>query len=399
MTKFLTAPSQLSRKPYILLFSVFLLFFPSFLGFQPFFPKSVQNIFLIVRFIFIPVAVLFYFRSNINFIIIFIFILFFSIPIVFNNLFSKDELIINSLVLFASFFYFKLGCYLTEIKEDFSKYFRFLLLGVILFNLLTILIYLLVVNGFIDVMDIYETIQRDNDPTIFRFSMGNSIELPFIMTCIVYCCVKVLPNNFLSIISTLLNLIVVLISQSRLVIFMALIVFLQQIFSTKTVTIKKLIFLIILSVFLLIFWEDFVVLILSIYDRFQGNDYGSKEDRLFLFDKFLDKLNPLNLLFGNGFSSSTDLVQASTGEYRTIESFFLQMIYEFGILGSILFLFIYFVDKYKIFIPAFSNVFLMLVYVQVLFFLPLFSGFPIVMFLFGQNSIEHRFSKVSMTNA
>jgi uncharacterized membrane protein YsdA (DUF1294 family) len=373
------------------------LFFPAFLGFQPFLPKIFQNIFLLIRFTFIPVAVLFNYRKKIDFLPIFVFLLFFSISIVFNNVFKKDELMINSLILFASFFYYKLGYYLTEINDDISKYFRYLLIGVTLFNFLTILVYLLIVNDYIDVLDIYETIQRDNDPTTFRFSLGNSIELPFIMTCIVFCCVKVLPNNYLSIISTLVNLIVVLISQSRLVIFMALLLFFKQIFTTKAT--NKLIFLMILCAFLFVYWEDFVGLVLSIYDRFQGNDYGSKEDRIFLFDKFLDKVNPLNLLLGNGFLSSTDLVQASKGEYRTIESLFLQLVYEFGFIGCLLFLSIYFIDKHKVYKPSFSNVFLLLVYVQVLFFLPLFSGFPIVMFLIGQNSLEHEFSKASLTNA
>jgi uncharacterized membrane protein YsdA (DUF1294 family) len=392
-----TVTSQFSRKPYFLLFAIFLLFFPTILGFQPFLPKTVQNLFLLVRFILIPVAVLFYYRSNINLLTLIVFFLFFSISIIYNNIFRKDELMINSLILFASFFYFKLGFYLTEIKEDISRYFKYLLIGVTLFNFLTILVYLLIVNDFIDVMDIYETIQRDNDPTIFRFSLGNSIELPFVMTCIVFCCVRGLPNNYLTIISTLVNLIVVLISQSRLVIFMALILFFKQILSSKAG--NKLIFLVILCALLLFYWEDFVGLILSIYDRFQGNDYGSKEDRIFLFDKFLDKVNPLNLLLGNGFLSSTDLVQASKGEYRTIESLFLQLVYEFGFIGCLLLLSIYFIDKHKVYKPVFSNVFLLLVYVQVLFFLPLFSGFPIIMFLIGQNSLEHEFTKAQLTNA
>ena len=88
-------------------------------------------------------------------------------------------------------------------------------------------------------------------------------------------------------------------------------------------------------------------------------------------------------MIGSGLTSSLDLIKSYTGEYRTIESVLIQILYELGILGTLLFFANLVIGKKKLYFPVIFDLVIILMYVQMFLFLPIFSFMPFVFLLFG----------------
>jgi hypothetical protein len=203
--------------------------------------------------------------------------------------------------------------------------------GISLLNAVTLLVLVAATMGLIDIVALFEPLQRDLDFGLARFSLGNPIEVPFISCALLYAALRHAPANSSYIGASFLNLATAVISESRIVVLIALLMFVGQWMRSqpvaKIVSVSALIGLLALN------WELLVPLVDSITARFSGQDFGSGEDRAFLVSVVLQGLDPLTLLIGNGLTSGAELVRKVAGTYRTVESSLLQLLYELGIFG------------------------------------------------------------------
>ena len=292
---------------------------------------------------------------------------------------------INSLSIFSSIPLFILGKYLIESNKNFHS-FIYLVYGVTAFNLITISLFIFILLGIIDISTIYEIVSRTNDTIygVYRFALGNAIEVPFIMTTLLFTGIILYEredNEKLFLFPTFINLLVSLISQSRIVIIIALIIFIYQFIKTSFLN-KILIFL--FSLIVIISFSLYVdEIILSLVERLSGDDAGSADNRLILFETFLDNFLTNNFLFGNGITSSYQLNYIAYGIYATGESVVIEILYDTGILGVILILFPLIKNNFKYLFFGKYNFTLIFIYIQIMFLLPIFSSMLFVSFLFG----------------
>jgi hypothetical protein len=235
-------------------------------------------------------------------------------------------------------------------------------------------------NNLIDLNTFFEIAGKENVET-FRFSIGNPIEIPLFVTSLLYASIKLLPPSQTHLTSATINFAVTLISQSRIMVIIALLIVVRELMKSnfKIKVFALTILVISLPYLATLFGEEF----LSYIDRLSGNDAGSADDRAFLFQIFFNNLNLVNIFTGNGITSSLDLIKQYTGDYRTIESVLVQLLYEIGIIGSTIFAINVFFDKKKVYIPIFWDFIVFLTFIQMFLFLPIFTLMPFVFFMFG----------------
>ena len=357
------------------------------IGFQSFLPKVIETPFLYFKLILLPLIILYFLKSKKNFLwisIIFIYtlILFVLYPPVNLNVYK-----LAFLSIFSSIPMYSLGKYLVNSKYDLNV-FKYVIYGVNFFNLSTILILVLISLNILDLYEIYLQVGREDDEWngLFRFALGNAIEVPLTMTCLIFSSILLIKNkneNEVFILSTLLNLVVALISQSRLIIIIALLLFLFQI--KKSSIYLKIFTISIVSIVVYYLGFFFDRLSSSVLDRFSGYDSGSFNERFNLLNYFFDSFWDNNFLIGNGLTSTSEMLRSNFGEFRTIESMFFEVLYDFGFLGFLIILapiifnnLIFFKNvKYKL--P------LIFLFLQSMFFLPMYTSMMFVFFAFGVN--------------
>lgn len=330
-----------------------------------------------------PLIILFYCNNSRNILWVALIILYMIILSVIFPPKYFDDFKLNFLSITASLSFYILGKKLTYRLADNSD-FNFLAYGVNIFNIISLILYILIYLGLIDISVVYEVIFREDEADIFRFSLGNAIEMPFTMTCLLFSSIVLNRGSQSFIFSTFLNLLLAFISQSRIVVLMAFVLFMYEFFNMelryRTLT------GILIFILLLCLSTELSDLFNSILDRFLGNDAGSKEERTMLFYLFDKGLGFQEFIIGSGLSGSSVLRYNLTRVYGSIESVFFQLLYELG----------FFVTSF-IFIPILKSnwnmvlggryrIALVLVYIQLLFFLPVFTSMIACFFLFGASS-------------
>ena len=203
--------------------------------------------------------------------------------------------------------------------------------GISLLNVVTLGVLSAATMGLVDLAALIEPLQRDLAFGLARFSLGNPIEVPFVASAVLYAALRHGAANRGHIGAASLNLATAAISESRVVVLIALLIFaerwLRSSLRAKLVSTAVMIGL--------VGWSEELLmpLIESITARFAGEDFGSGDDRAFLVNTVLRGLDPLTLWAGNGLTSGAELIRQVAGTYRTVESVLLQMVYEIGVVG------------------------------------------------------------------
>ena len=376
-------------------FKLVLLLAPLLIGLQSFLPKNIETILIYLKFIVLPIVFIYFVKTKKNilwFYLVTMYLIILSI-INFNIKFEIFQLVFLSI--FSSIPYYLIGKFLVNSNYNLSN-FKYLIYGVNLFNITTLLILILITFGYLELSYFFEIVNRIGigDTTTARFALGNAIEIPFVMTCILFGGIilsKKKDNNLSFIYSTFLNLSISVISQSRIVIIISLILFVYELFSIGKY--KKIIFaLLLLPVFYYIFPLSDDIIFTSTIERFSGNDSGSKNERLILLNIVLDNFWGNNFLFGNGLTSSTLLIKEVYGIYRTVEVFILEILFEIGIIGFFLIVFPIIKSNLYSLLKGNYRLALLFVYVQLFFFLPISPAMIFAFFLFGVSSNNRKFS-------
>ncbi len=254
--------------------------------------------------------------------------------------------------------------------------------GISLLNAVTLGVLGAATLGLIDLATLFEPLQRDLDFGLARFSLGNPIEVPFVASAVLYAALRHAPADQGHLGAALLNLTSAAISESRVVVLIALLIFAEQWLRSrpgaKLVSTAALLGLLAWS------GELLMPLVESISARFAGQDFGSGEDRAFLVDAVLHGIDPLTLWAGNGLTSGAELIRQVAGTYRTVESALLQMVYEIGVVGLAIV-----VAALRVGLPPhrpaspWMHPVTFLLWVQLLLFLPVSNLIPMAAFALG----------------
>lgn len=363
-----------------LILSIFLLLIPLLIGLQPYTPRFLEIIIIYTRLIIGPLLIIFFLRSRVNFnwIVILTIYLIISSLIYLPPVFDDFKLMfLNST---AAVTFFMLGKYLTK-ENIYNFQFRYLAYGVNVFNIISLAIYFLISVNALNVKEVYAQLDRPLDIDLTRFALGNAIELPFGMTCFLFAAIVLSKNNETFIISTFLNLILAIISQSRVVVIIATFLFLYEFLKSNLKT-RTFLLIVLLALFPLIV-DHFIPIINSIIDRLQGNDQQSGHNRLFYLLTVLKNFDLSGLIFGHGFTSSSVLIRDILGEYKSVESVLLQLLYDIGLVGFLILFLPVFYSNFRPLVQGQYKIALLMVYVQLMLFLPVNGYMPFAFFLFG----------------
>jgi hypothetical protein len=368
---------------YFLNVLVFLI--PVFLGLQSFLPKYLETIFIALKLVFFPLLIFFLVANEVHKTFVVLLIVYFLILFFLNWPYDLYDFEQTFLSLFASFSYFIFGESLF-IKRPFVGLEKFLALGVGMFSAVTLVLYSLIYLGFIDIFSVYSEVGRDDEIDLFRFSLGNAIEVPFTMSCVLLSSILLNRgrNNF--IIVSALNLICAFISQSRIVVLIALLILINE-FKQASGKSKLLFSIFLSSVIYFIPFELFTDIWNSSLERFTGNDAGSKDNRIEFLYVFLQGFDLKNFFIGGGLTYSSQVMKNIYGSYQTLESVYLQLLFDSGFFISSLIIFP--ILKRLFNLTFFSNVSVVLklgilfVAVEIFFFLPYYTSMIAAFFVFS----------------
>jgi hypothetical protein len=376
--RILTIKTKFKTNTLLLVSSLILI--PLMIGFQPYTPRFLEVVIIGLRLIIGPLLIIFYLRSNSNFnwIIILIAYLVISSLIFLPPVFDDFKLMFLNTT--ASVAFFMLGRQI--LNSDESRYkFRYLAYGVNLFNIISLIVYLLVAIDILNIRAVYSLINRPLDVDLSRFALGNAIELPFGMTCFLFSAIVISDRKEPFIFSTTLNLTLALISQSRVVIIIALLLFFYEFMKCNWKTKTIFIFLFLCMIPFVI--DTFQPILNSIIARLKGNDFNSGHIRLYYLLTVLKHFDLGGLFLGHGVTSSSVLMKEILGQYKSVESVLLQLIYDIGLIGFlVLFLPVFFYD-FNYLVKGQYRLALIFVYIQLLLFLPVNGYMPFTFFLFG----------------
>lgn len=357
-----------------------LLVIPSLIGLQPFLPRFLEVIVILLRLVIFPLLIIFYLRKNANFNWIAILTAYLLIlTLVFPPpLFNDYKLMFLNITTSVTFF--MLGNYLVNRKGDNSD-FKYLAYGVNAFNIISIAIYFLIAVNLVDIRDIYDHIRRPLDFNLSRFALGNAIELPFGMTCLLFTSILLVNRKEPFIFSTSLNLLLAIISQSRVVVIIALILFIHEFLKSNWKI--KAVFIIIFILLIPLIVRHFEPILNSFIDRLKGHDLGSTHNRLAHVKTILNNFDFFGFVFGHGLTSSSVLLKLTEGAYKSVESVILQLVYDIGIFGFFIFFAPVFYWNSLYMINGKHRLSLLFVYLQILLLLPVNGFMPFTFLLFG----------------
>jgi hypothetical protein len=228
---------------------------------------------------------------------------------------------------------FRFGAWLGPHPHS-QQFWRALVVGVTLANLISMAIFGALLGGHLDPIAFLESINKDDprEQGLNRFSLGNAIEMPFMLTALLYAGVVHSRRSTGYAFPATLNLVAAVVSQSRLVILMALLVLLRELIRSRPST--RFTVLACSAALVAAGWEQVGALGESILLRLSGEDYGSTDDRTFLFGHVISAIEPRHLFFGDGLTSAASLLDRTIREYRTVEAVLLQLPYEIGLVGA-----------------------------------------------------------------
>lgn len=367
--------------------NLLLFFLPFLIVFQPFFLKEIQYILISIKLIIIPVWILFNIKRSSNFIWIFVVIAYFTSNLFFlTDINSESKPVTIYLNVLSSLLYFVAGCFIVINNKYYNL--KYLNYGVNLFNLSTLIIFILYVFDIYDLISFFKQedfVSSSYENLSDRFSFANAIETPFLISSLLYIVLLSNPQKPL-IFSTVINFSTAFISGSRLVLIFALVLVLLEIvrsgfkFKARQIFITIPIFIVVTYLIILSGYSDYIL------GRFYGAaTSASAFERITFFTYFIllfPTFDSLQMLLGDGFGSSFTFVQSFFGKYRSIESSFLQFIYEIGILGSLIILG-KIISSFSFKRISLKSLSVIIILVQTLFFLPVYNYMPFVYLLLG----------------
>lgn len=367
--------------------NLLLFFLPFLIVFQPFFLKEIQYILISIKLIIIPVWILFNIKRSSNFIWIFVVIAYFTSNLFFlTDINSESKPVTIYLTVLSSLLYFVAGCFIVINNKYYNL--KYLNYGVNLFNLSTLIIFILYVFDIYDLISFFKQedfISSSYENLSDRFSFANAIETPFLISSLLYIVLLSNPQKPL-IFSTVINFSTAFISGSRLVLIFALVLVLLEIvrsgfkFKARQIFITIPIFIVVTYLIILSGYSDYIL------GRFYGAATSASAFERITFYTYFALLFPtfdsLQMLLGDGFGSSFSFVQSFFGKYRSIESSFLQFIYEIGILGSLIMLG-KIISSFSFKRISLKSLSVIIILVQTLFFLPVYNYMPFVYLLLG----------------
>jgi hypothetical protein len=301
--------------------------------------------------------------------------------------FDKEKLLILLSIL-ALLPFFKAGVVLGS-RRVAKPVWRAILFSTMAVNVVTIALYGDALLGGSVATDVLTRAQRGDEDPLFRFSLGNAIELPALAAMATLASIVALRGRgFAGVCALVANLGAALISQSRMVVLISACPFLWM---WRRFGLKALVLIVALVVGLVFLNQDGLAAMWnSIYGRFQGDDYHSAEDRVEILRTVLGHSNVACLGVGNGIGSSVRLMIAAGNGERSVESVALQLYYELGLLRIAVFalLFAYIIHHGGFRVRMRLD--LLLMAVQAFLLLPIISYTPLYVFCIGALCVEAR---------
>lgn len=207
--------------------------------------------------------------------------------------------------------------------------------GAFFINIITILAMYLVSSGVIYIRDLAEIFKFPDDIGLFRFALGNAIEVPFLMTICTILGTRYLRSHWLIFLLISLNMLAASISQSRGVFLIAL-VHLIFVYPKLNLYFKVIIPSVCFFSFVY-FFEEISIVADSLVARFSGDDYGSADARTLMYNVVLENFDGRIAVFGGGLLSSQELLVEAMGAFQSVEAAILEISYELGILTTVMF--------------------------------------------------------------
>lgn len=209
-------------------------------------------------------------------------------------------------------------------------------LGAFFINVITLVAMYQIYVGVIDIRDLAGVFGFPDEYGLFRFSLGNAIHVPFLMSICTIMGTRYLRSQWLIFILLSLNLITASIAQSRGV-FLISLAHLFFLYPKMNSFFK--IFIPSVCVFTFVyFFEEISIVTDSLIARFFGDDYGSADTRTVMLNLVLGAFDGRIAIFGGGLLSSQELYFKATGGFDSVEAALLEISYELGILTSVMFL-------------------------------------------------------------
>jgi hypothetical protein len=199
-------------------------------------------------------------------------------------------------------------------------------------NIITIVCMYLITLGIVDILYLAEIFKFPDNIGLFRFSLGNAIEVPFLTTICTILSVRYLKSQWVILLFVAVNFMAVFIAQSRGVMLIS-VLHIISIYPKQSFLFKSGVPIIIFVAFFYYFDEVSIVLDSTIA-RFSGVDLGSTDSRMHYFKVVFDNINAQTLILGEGLLSSQRLLFDITGQLKSIESALVELIYEFGFFVS-----------------------------------------------------------------
>ena len=354
---------------------------------QSFLPESIKFVVLYSRMLLLPVLVLLFQREEIHW-TSFLALVLFSLANGFSAMMTRPQLFaLDFISLFGGILLFRAGRALGG-DSRFSAGWEALVWGVAAVNALTLLIFAGIYYGYLPMEPIFFLLQKDTYFGLDRFTLGNAIEVPFVMTALLYAGTRSATKGRIHFLHVILNLVTAIMSQSRVVMLAALFVFLEQWVNCSRR--HKAISLAAILVGLVVVWENVFDTFYSIVSRFGGRDYGSTEDRAIMLRMVLQEIEVPGLILGKGLTGGAALIQQRTGMYRTVESVVVALLFELGLVGCGLLLVTLVAGKRRLswFEPGIHPA-TWLLWAELLLFMPIFPLMPLVMFALGALAVQH----------
>ena len=266
---------------------------------------------------------------------------------------------------------------------------KFLRRGIDLFNFSTLVVYLFTVLNLVDLISFFrdDTWFSTGYSNIYdRFSFGNPIETPFMISMLLFIVMLSNPKKPI-LFSAMLNLSAAIISGSRLITVIALLIFLHELLKTGF---KYKLSLTLLVICFSYFYSDIFNLIFGVElfsDRISGfEESKSAIERVLILSIFLDAFSRFEIyqiLFGNGFNYSYELLSQYFGIERTAESLVIQLITDVGFTGLFLTLYNVIKNSFNYNFLSIQGLLILFLYIQLLFFLPVFTFMQVAFLLLG----------------
>ena len=357
---------------------------PAVTAFHASFSPSAEAFLLLFRAILLPIGAYFLIRKFGSSTLLMVFI-FFLLASGFGEFVTNTKDFLKNFLYLISFIVLFRAGYFAFILANPQSLGTSLIISSLLLNLCVTMIYTLVLFGALDVADVYAIFEPNRDPVLGagRFSIGNAIEVPFLSTTLCFAATRIMSVTRIVLIAVLLNLFLAFVSESRVVIIISSFILFSIIFKTRNNGFLAVIISLILYAIFLYIDEIFIVLN-SVFDRFLGNDAGSGSDRFFLYTTVFNWISGFNVIFGEGLTASQEKMRIVTGTYRTVEALALELIYEIGLLGIVLFILNLLIGAPRLIIMnTFTSLTLIFIWIQLLFFLPLNPLTPITAFSLG----------------